>query len=227
MTSASPLDRLRELTRPTGEEDLLQVRYPDNPRLRLSPRHGLIAAVVLLLLGGVFLVPQLRGASPPPVESVAVYEDETTTEQPKEIVVAVVGHVANPGLQHLPAGARTDDALRHAAPLPEAQLSAINLAQKLSDGQQLYVPGPEEDLPIAGAAPLNPAAPGAAPGGKVALNSADSAALETLPGVGAATAAAIIAHREASGPFESVDQLLEVKGIGPAKFEAIKDLVTL
>ncbi|WKD60631.1 ComE operon protein 1 [Corynebacterium ciconiae DSM 44920] len=227
MTSASPLDRLRALTRPTGEEDLLHVRYPDNPRLRLTPRHGIIAAVVLLVLGAACVLPQLRGAAPPPVESVAVYDDETVADEPEEIVVAVIGHVANPGLQHLPAGARTDDALRHAAPLPEAQLSAINLAQKLSDGQQLYIPGPGETPAPIGAAGGAPADPAAAAGGKVSLNSADNTALEALPGVGEKTAAAIIAHRESAGPFTSIEQLREVKGIGPAKFEALKDAVTL
>lgn len=68
---------------------------------------------------------------------------------------------------------------------------------------------------------------GAQPGGGISLNTASAAELTTLPGVGDATAAAIIAHREKNGPFTSIEGLLDVKGIGPAKFDALKDLVAL
>ena len=76
-------------------------------------------------------------------------------------------------------------------------------------------------------APAAPAAPGGAAPGVVSINTADVAELTTLSGIGEATAAAIVAHREANGPFATVDQLTDVKGIGPAKLEALRDQVGL
>ena len=104
--------------------------------------------------------------------------------------------------------------------MSEADLLALNQAQLLVDGQQILV------QPVGAAPPPAPAGPSGA-GGLVSLNSATAEELTTLPGVGAATAAAIIAHREANGPFTSVEKLKDVKGIGPAKFGALKDLVSV
>ena len=131
------------------------------------------------------------------------------------MVVSVVGAVAEPGLVTLDEGSRVADALEQAQPLPEAELLSLNLAQLLADGQQIVVP-------VHGDAP---AAEESSSG--LSLNTASAQDLTELPGVGEATAAAIVAHRESIGSFTSVEQLLDVKGIGPAKFEAIKDLVSL
>ena len=78
-----------------------------------------------------------------------------------------------------------------------------------------------------GTGTADPSADPGGGGGLVNLNSADAALLETLPGVGPATARNIVSHRESSGPFGSVEQLMEVSGIGPAKFAQMKDLVTV
>jgi len=103
--------------------------------------------------------------------------------------------------------------LQQVSPLPDADLTSLNLAQKLTDGQQLVVP-------VAGEAPTDVSS-------GVSLNSATESELTALPGVGPATAAAIVAHRESTGGFGSVEQLLDVRGIGPAKFESLRDQVTL
>ncbi|WP_297851626.1 helix-hairpin-helix domain-containing protein, partial [uncultured Corynebacterium sp.] len=108
-------------------------------------------------------------------------------------------------------------ALDHAQPLPEAELLSLNLAQVVADGQQIVVLNKGE-------AP--PDAPGDA-GGGISVNTASAEELTELPGVGEATAAAIIAHRESIGSFTDIEQLLDVKGIGPAKFESLKDAVSL
>ncbi|MGX4762199.1 helix-hairpin-helix domain-containing protein [Corynebacterium minutissimum] len=199
-------DRLRDLSRPTGEEELLSVDYP-RPRLRVPPRLALVAvglaAVGLLLwLGG-----SREAANPYEVPAVS-------SAPPADIVVSVVGEVDSPGLVTLAPGARVNDALEAAG--PKVPTDNLNLAQKLNDGEQITVgalPGAEE-----GSA-------GESGDGTVSLNSATAEELITLPGVGPATAEAIIAHREEAGHFTSIEQLMDVSGIGPAKFAQLKDKV--
>jgi competence protein ComEA len=159
--------------------------------------------------------------------------DASTTTAPTEIVVHVAGAVVSPGVRRLPPGSRVTDALDAAGgALPGADLPRINLAAPLVDGQQVYVPKPGEEVPVAAGAGLPGGAGATGPGGPVPgapvdLNTATAEQLETLPGVGPATAAAIIAHREQHGPFTSVDQLLDVRGIGEAKLEQLRDLVSV
>jgi competence protein ComEA len=146
----------------------------------------------------------------------------TAPALPETVTVHVVGEVRHPGVYELPAGARARDAVDAAGGLlGAAEQEAVNLARVLTDGEQLTVPRH-------GAAPTaNPAGPGGVPaaGGKVDLNTATAAELDTLPGVGPSTAAKIVADRTSNGPFRSVDDLMRVSGIGPAKFDSLKDLV--
>jgi competence protein ComEA len=101
---------------------------------------------------------------------------------------------------------------------------AINLAAPLTDGERVYVPLVGEVAPV-----VVSGSPGgiATPSGPVNLNRATADELDTLPGVGPATAAAILAYRDEHGPFASVEDLGEVSGIGPAKIEALRGLVTV
>lgn len=192
-------DRLRDLTRPTGEEELLNV---DFPRVRVPPWLALavvgVAGVALLAWLGMS-----RSAENP-------YEVAAPSSEAADIVVSVVGEVEQPGLVTLAPGARINDALEVAR--PRVPTDNLNLAQKLNDGEQITVGGP-------------PNAPEAAGEELVSLNSASEEELTELPGVGPATAAAIIAHREEIGSFSSVEQLMDVSGIGPAKFAKLKDKV--
>jgi competence protein ComEA len=144
------------------------------------------------------------------------------------VVVDVAGRVRHPGVYRLPAGSRVNDAL-HAAggPLPGVQLSSVNLAAKLTDGQQIAVGVP--GVASAGGAPPGVAGGSSgsagAPGGPVNLNTASLEQLDALPGVGPVLAQHILDWRAAHGQFGSVDQLKDVSGIGPAKFAALRDLV--
>ena len=212
------IDRLQELTRPTGEEDLLAVRYPA-PRVSVPVKPAAAAVVALLVAVGAWAA--LRGGGGEGDE-VSWEQVASPTEVSEVVVVAVVGEVANPGLMTLNEGSRIADALQIAQPLPHADLLAHNQAQLLVDGQQIHVQA-------IGATPPAGGATGAAPAeaGTVSLNSASASELTALPGVGDATAAAIVAHREANGPFTAVEQLTDVRGIGPAKFEAMRDMVGL
>ena len=142
---------------------------------------------------------------------------------PEGIVVHVVGAVRRPGVYQLDPGARVVDAVETAGgPSPEAVLEAINLAATVSDGQRIRVPTVDDPLPVDGSV--------SAPSGESAvvdINSADVDQLDALPGVGPALAAAIVGHRERHGAFESIDDLVAVSGIGPAKLEVLRPLITI
>ena len=134
---------------------------------------------------------------------------------PAVVVVHVAGAVVAPGVHRLGPGDRVVDAVEAAGgPLREARLDALNLAATVVDGERIYVPVHGE---VVVAEPI-PAVPP-----PIDLNRATSIELERLPGVGPAVAAGIVAERERSGPFVSVDDLLRVRGIGPVKLGAIRD----
>ena len=156
-----------------------------------------------------------------------------------EVVVHVVGAVAAPGVHHLPAGSRVVDAVDAAGgATPDADLSRLNLAGLLQDGQQVYVPrvGEEPPPPIgAGTGAPSGGSPGTGPGigvgagptTPVNINSATLDELDALPGIGPSIAQAIVAYRDEHGRFGSVDELLDVRGIGEAKLEQLRPLVTV
>ena len=163
------------------------------------------------------------------------------TTSPTRIAVHVVGAVNEPGVYHLESGARADDALRAAGGAnANADLRRVNLAAAVYDGAQLYIPRVGERMPAdlpqssavggqngAGGGP-NSAASNATTSTQPAiidLNLATAVDLDRLPGVGPSTAKAIIDHRTRNGPFASVDDLLKVKGIGPAKLGEIRPWV--
>ena len=158
-------------------------------------------------------------AALPVVEPASV---TTTTEPPAPVVVHVAGAVVSPGVRRLPPGSRVIDAVDAAGGLlPDADAGRVNLAAELVDGTQVYVPAVGEVVPAGN----EPGGAGASDGGLVDLNIADADTLDSLPGIGPATAAAIIEHRERNGPFASVEGLLEVRGIGEAKLADLRDLV--
>lgn len=152
----------------------------------------------------------------------------STTPPPASgvFVVHVAGAVIAPGVYDVLGPARVVDAIDAAGgAAPEAELDSLNLAAPLVDGQRVYVPVVGEVVPAVDSAADAPVTGGTEPTGPLDLNSATAADLERLPGVGPATATAIVEHRDRHGPFASVDDLTDVRGIGPAKLAAIRDLV--
>lgn len=139
------------------------------------------------------------------------------------VVVHVAGAVASPGVVRLAAGSRVADALTAAGgATADADLTLLNLARVLVDGEQVLVSRPGEVPPTA-VAPAG-ASDAAGLGALVDLNTADVAALDTLPGIGPVLAQRIVEHR-AERPFGSVDELADVRGIGPTALERLRDLV--
>ncbi|MFM8944741.1 MAG: helix-hairpin-helix domain-containing protein [Actinomycetota bacterium] len=136
------------------------------------------------------------------------------------VVVHVAGRVRSPGVYELAAGARLVDALEAAGgALRGADLDAINLAALAVDGTQIYIPRRGE---IAAAA-----TGGVSADGRIDINAATAADLETLPRVGEVLAQRIVDYRTANGPFASVDDLLDVSGIGQATLDGFRDLITV
>ncbi|WP_237568859.1 ComEA family DNA-binding protein [Mycolicibacterium lacusdiani] len=226
-------------TPPTGRAQWLTA-------LRADPgRTGVIGLSVVGVVAVVVTVLTLAGNDPPPVVSANLPPVQMVSTAPaspsspsaeQPVVVSVVGLVHRPGLVTLTAGARVDDALAAAGGvLDGADLLGLNVARRVADGEQIVVgiaglPGapPAMGSSIASApGDADPAAAGgpeAAPG-PVNLNTATVEQLDELPGVGPVTASAIIAWRDANGPFTGIEQLGEVDGIGPARLEKLRDLV--
>ncbi|WP_143261831.1 ComEA family DNA-binding protein, partial [Allokutzneria sp. NRRL B-24872] len=170
-----------------------------------------VAAFVALV--AVLLWPAGVAAEPAPVVSAPVAPQQKTTQ----LVVSVVGRVGKPGLVSLPEGARIADAVQAAGGvLPDADPATVNLARKVSDGEQIVV-----------GAPAPPGESGPSENAKISLNTATVQQLDGLPGVGQVTAQRIVQWRTKHGRFASVDQLREVDGIGSSRLAKLRELVTL
>lgn len=178
------------------------------------------AAIVVVLLAACVTVGigVVRTASAP-VEDIPYTE---ASAEPAALYVHVFGAVTIPGLYRLPDGSRVVDVVAAAGGLAvDADTSAVNLARRLTDGEQLYVPAIGE---VSANAPAGTAPAG---DGLVNLNTADAAALDTLPRIGPAIAERILAWRDDNGRFTSVEDLLAVPGIGEIMLEGLRDLVTV
>lgn len=173
---------------------------------------GMSAAAVLFLI-----VTPPRGA---PVELLPA-------PTPAPIMVHVEGAVRQLGVYALPRDSRVQDAIQAAGGFREdADQGLVNLAARLKDGEKLTIPIVRTDADPLPAVPV-PERSGSLPAGLIDLNSASLEELQTLPGIGETRANDIIKYRDEHGGFNNIEELQEVKGIGPATFENLKDLVTV
>ncbi|MEH1031777.1 ComEA family DNA-binding protein [Micromonospora profundi] len=190
---------------------------------------AVVAALVVLAAAGWAWRsrPHAEAVTPPggDVASVSPAGDASASSA-GELVVAVAGKVRKPGLVRLPAGSRVADAVQAAGgPLPGVDVALLNPARKVTDGELIVVGVTPPPVP-AGA--VGPEAGGALPaGGPLNLNTATLAQLDALPGVGPVLAQRILAYRDQHGGFKGVGDLRQVDGIGDARYEQLKDLVTV
>lgn len=189
---------------------------------------------VIMGVGGMTLRKQVQ-----PAPIVIVPPEPTATPEPTStpgpIRVFVNGQVAEPAVYELPPGSLVEAAIEAAGGFAAgADTAVVNLAQPLSDGVQVYVPSEEENVPAPLAVVSKPNTSSAttstessAAVGLININTATIEELDSLPGVGPSTAQKIIEYRESNGSFAAIENIMDVTGIGEAKFEKIKDQITV
>jgi competence protein ComEA len=183
-----------------------------------------VAALALVALSAWYLTHSrtTANAAPPPVPTITVQGGGASGGK---VAVDVAGEVKEPGVYLLASGARVEDALERAGgPSRKADLSQINRAAKLEDGRQVLVP-PKPSRSAAASAPA--ASAPAAPDQPINLNTATLEQLDTLDGVGPATAQKILEYRTEHGGFTSIDELDQIPGIGEKRLAALRERVQL
>ncbi len=218
----TPLDwrqRLADATLPTGPAGVAVVA--------VSVVVAIVVGALLWRGGGSspaeLILPKAGGADVG-AEATPGASSTTIASVGVEVVVHAAGAVVVPGVYHLPSGARVADLVEAAGgPSSVADVDRVNLAAPLTDGMRVYLPAVGEAVPsvtgdATGASPTQDAGP-------LDLNTATLEQLDTLPGVGPATAAAIVEERDRRGGFRSVDDLLDVRGIGEAKMAQLRSRV--
>lgn len=191
-----------------------------------------LVALLVVTAGVVALVLWMRGApatiAPPATSGAAPFAPIGGTPTPENgIVVHVGGAVRRPGIFELKPGDRVADALELAGTRANADVDAPNLAELVVDGAKIDVPRRDEAVESAGGSSPASSTSSETAGAVVNINTADETLLDTIPEVGPATAQAIIEYRTQIGSFTSVEQLIEVTGIGPATLEAMRPFVSV
>ena len=184
----------------------------------------LIAAGALVAVVAVGFLAGVRHGAPAPIDLPAAADgapQPVATTQPAMLRVHLAGAVVRPGLYEVPAGFRVGDLVDAAGgPAPGADTAGVNLAERMRDGQQIYVP-------LVGEQPaISDETAGGNAAGLIDVNAATAAQLQALPGIGPSLAGAIVAYRTKHGPFSSLDELEEVPGIGPAKVSQLRSHAT-
>lgn len=186
-------------------------------RYRLLLYTGYVLLVALLATGALLVIARRPAGLP-----VQLQEPPT----PLPLRVDVAGAVVAPGVYRLPPGSILQDALAAAGGAsPRADLSLLNLAHRLQDGEQVLVPETAPTSQPAATGAVGSTTPGAA--NRININAAGVSELEALPRVGPALAQRIVDYRSAHGPFRAIEDIMQVSGIGPATFAQIKDLITI
>ena len=227
--------------------DFVPADGPDEVASRPGERQLPFLILIVVIYGIFTLGAWSQGHSPQPPPS-GPY-DNARTALPVKLMVHVVGAVRRPGVYRLPFDARVNDAVQRAEPLPDADVNALNLAAWAEDGSRIEVPSkrkntPEPREPLIQLAPLptenkpagikptpkpspTPKKPAKTPPHVININRATLDDLMLLPGCGPVMAQRIFDYRKENGAFKSVEDLDEVKGIGPKKLEKIKPWATV
>lgn len=201
-----------------------------------------VVAAVLAAIGGYYFYSQesfIPSARQPVIEQQLqrteekeiTNEEPATTQKEERMMVDIKGQVKMPGVYQANEGERIIDLISRAGGLTElADQTGVNFAQHVEDAMVIYIPAVgEKGAPLSGTNESQPISSGGVSQnqGKINLNKADETELQNLPGIGPAKAAAIIEYRSTSGPFNAVEDLKNVSGIGDKTFEKLKDLVSV
>jgi competence protein ComEA len=192
----------------------------------VTNRTKIARTIFLIIFGGLVLfivysiLKRPESSSPPLVITLQPRSIPTATVPPTTIEVYVTGAIKKPDVYALPIGSIVKDLIAAAGgATAEADLEAINLAQRLTDQAHIHVPRKGEAVPT----PIS----GSVPGALININTADATQLDTLPGIGPSTAQGIIEFRTSNGPFKKIEDIKNVPRIGDALFEKIKDMITV
>ena len=202
----------------------------------ISPKQWIIALLLIASIafgtGNFYGVRRYANKSTDKVDNLTIQESNTVNSiqdntpkdtESKKIVVYVTGAVNKPDVYELPEESRVKDAIEKAGGVTkEADLISINLAEKLSDGEEVVVPKKGENTSIAGSSTSS-----TNKNSKININTADATELEKLPGIGEVKAEAIIQYRKSYGRFKTIHDITRVSGIGEKTFEKIKDLISV
>lgn len=185
--------------------------------MKAASQIALVLAIVIGVVGGTYYLVQVS----PSNDGVQVILPADTPTPSFSLKVYVSGAVRNPSVYALDEGDRLEDAIRAAGgPTEDADLEAVNLSARLKDEDHWRIPRLGEEV-----SQQTSTAQGASPSSKININSADAETLVTLTGIGDTKAKAIIAYREANGPFSSIEELVNVKGIAALTLDVFRDLI--
>lgn len=206
--------------------------------IELNKNQKIIIIVILILIIFVIIYYIWDTTQNSGIEEIEEIQEESIENKgmqnisSQEIIVHVAGAVENEGIQKLPENSRISDAINAAGGLTsDANSKNINLAQKVSDGQKIYIPNNTEDEEIVEQSSIiNNATSNigfSENNEPVNINTATQTEFETLPGIGPTTASKIISYRKENGNFKTIEDIQNVSGIGESKYSQIKDRITI
>jgi len=190
----------------------------------VTSRERYLLGVIIILVGALLF--SLNRPEEKEEQSPSLFIEENT--ESVKVAVHIGGAVRNPGLYYLDPSSRVADAIQSAGgPTADADLDAINLASRVTDGLKIVVPSRVNKENSMVAADSGQSSGTSESGGKININTASARELEELPGIGEVLAERIVSFRETNGPFKSIEEIKKVSGIGEKKFESIRDLIVV
>jgi len=190
----------------------------------VTSRERYLLGVIIILVGALLF--SLNRPEEKEEQSPSLFIEENT--ESVKVAVHIGGAVRNPGLYYHDPSSRVADAIQSAGgPTADADLDAINLASRVTDGLKIVVPSRVNKENSMVAADSGQSSGTSESGGKININTASARELEELPGIGEVLAERIVSFRETNGPFKSIEEIKKVSGIGEKKFESIRDLIVV
>ncbi len=199
-----------------------------------SKKQKIIIGIILAIIATILINYVYSRKTNFEKEEISTYEENENeelkeeAEEEKEIVIHIAGAVKTEGIIFLKEGARLNEAIEKAGgTLEEADMTQVNLACQLEDGMKVYIPKKGEVMEENQTDTATSEKENNNTSKKININKATQSELETLPGIGPSTAEKIISHREEKGKFKTIENIKDVSGIGEAKYNSIKDFITV